>query len=959
MSGSASDRSKSQISFEFLVVYSFVVLVFAVIFLLVTSERASALNAESYSALQLVAQDVAGYLDQAVYAGSGYNISTPLTGSIGTLPYNITISSTGVVIVSSRVGSQVVSAYAFSSARSLIVNGTYSSQSTNSIQLYVLPSTGVFQVSNINGVLFVNRLPASTVNLASNLYARMAGKTLAGVFNGIVGGYSLAPAFAANLKAETVVAWIDPTAASESANSVVGFQNAGLSVGFGPSGNLYPCFFQAQTTVVCNPANIPTQTFTFVAGTYNSVSGVETLYINGQSVNSISGVNWAAGSSSTGIALGTDCFADETCLAPYMFNGIMTNVQIYNTSLSASQVLALYSQGISGPPVATQNVVAWYPLNGDTYDYGGNGYDVLIANGITYQYVVQVNAYPLLTNGSKVLIPALGQGLPVYQLTGFSSSAGTLSANGAYYGSPAPGVATAFLVSNGAHGLINLTVTEFNGNNTLINTNLIGHNGLTVWFPLNSGYGNTVYDMGPFKMQLQALNVYKGFPGWTAANRNITNFQAANFAGASSGGNIVIGTDSAYYNINNNGTFTAVAWVYYGGNDGYTQGVFGDLSTNTGTTANGFQIMANGLATGVFQVSNRIVNWPSGHATNLTAGSWVMITAEYNKASGVASVYLNSSLFAANTVGSGLLVTRPGPYIIGDDFWQSGQSGAMNGIISDVQLYSSYLNQSQVSALYSQGITGVPLQNTGLIGWWALDGSLTDLSSVGNQNSTIGGSAKFGSVTFTNYSLLGPSAYALSFNPVSANVYYAQGSGSASFTDIGGSVAANIFTIVAWIKPTPVQNSNTNSIFFSYGGDEASVGPGLALGIQHSGLPYFSAPSSASKADVFAPTSGARVNFNSWNFMAAEVSQQKISVFINGRWTNGTLQYTWDSGGPEQPLIVGGTTPGGGPLIAAVDVFNGSITDLQVYNTTLSQQQLLQLYEQGIPPVVRLNVSVK
>ncbi|MFP3288872.1 MAG: LamG-like jellyroll fold domain-containing protein [Candidatus Micrarchaeota archaeon] len=55
------------------------------------------------------------------------------------------------------------------------------------------------------------------------------------------------------------------------------------------------------------------------------------------------------------------------------FNGSIANVQIYNTSLSASEIQALYQEGIGGAPIDLQHLVAWWPLNGNANDYSGNG----------------------------------------------------------------------------------------------------------------------------------------------------------------------------------------------------------------------------------------------------------------------------------------------------------------------------------------------------------------------------------------------------------------------------------------------------------------------------------------------------------------------------------------------------------------------------------------------------------
>ncbi|MEM3781564.1 MAG: hypothetical protein QXT43_01200, partial [Candidatus Micrarchaeaceae archaeon] len=80
---------------------------------------------------------------------------------------------------------------------------------------------------------------------------------------------------------------------------------------------------------------------------------------------------------------GTTCIGSEmTCTGGY-FNGSIADVQIYNTSLSQSEMHALYLEGIGGAPIDLQNLVAWYPLNGNANDYSGNGNNG-VPNGVTY-----------------------------------------------------------------------------------------------------------------------------------------------------------------------------------------------------------------------------------------------------------------------------------------------------------------------------------------------------------------------------------------------------------------------------------------------------------------------------------------------------------------------------------------------------------------------------------------------
>jgi hypothetical protein len=57
----------------------------------------------------------------------------------------------------------------------------------------------------------------------------------------------------------------------------------------------------------------------------------------------------------------------------WLFDGMVSNVQIYNTSLSNVAIEAMYNEGIGGAPVDLQNLVGWWPLNGNVNDYSNSG----------------------------------------------------------------------------------------------------------------------------------------------------------------------------------------------------------------------------------------------------------------------------------------------------------------------------------------------------------------------------------------------------------------------------------------------------------------------------------------------------------------------------------------------------------------------------------------------------------
>lgn len=115
---------------------------------------------------------------------------------------------------------------------------------------------------------------------------------------------------------------------------------------------------------------IPKDTWVFVGYTIRADPEVVTVYIDGkvayyenlQQAANAQGVN-----STIGAGVGKGC--ENIC---YYMNGLISNVQVYNTAMPPDQVNRLYQEGIGGAPVDTPHIVGWWPLNQNTNDYSGN-----------------------------------------------------------------------------------------------------------------------------------------------------------------------------------------------------------------------------------------------------------------------------------------------------------------------------------------------------------------------------------------------------------------------------------------------------------------------------------------------------------------------------------------------------------------------------------------------------------
>ena len=64
------------------------------------------------------------------------------------------------------------------------------------------------------------------------------------------------------------------------------------------------------------------------------------------------------------------------------WNGFISNVQIYNATLTSNEIFAQYVAGFGGAPVNLKNLIAWYPLNGNANDYSGNNNNGVPSNVI-------------------------------------------------------------------------------------------------------------------------------------------------------------------------------------------------------------------------------------------------------------------------------------------------------------------------------------------------------------------------------------------------------------------------------------------------------------------------------------------------------------------------------------------------------------------------------------------------
>lgn len=130
------------------------------------------------------------------------------------------------------------------------------------------------------------------------------------------------------------------------------------------NGGLFVAMYGNYTCIT--NTQIPLNTWIFVAVVYNGT------YLNGYAVTN---GNMIAASKKVKLPSSFKIPAHSSVLISTPWNGLISNVQLYNNSLSENGVYQLYKEGLGGSPINLKNLVGWWPLNGNLQDYSGNGDD--------------------------------------------------------------------------------------------------------------------------------------------------------------------------------------------------------------------------------------------------------------------------------------------------------------------------------------------------------------------------------------------------------------------------------------------------------------------------------------------------------------------------------------------------------------------------------------------------------
>ena len=248
----------------------------------------------------------------------------------------------------------------------------------------------LFQLGVFNATNFAPRVPAGACQVERlSTQIALAGECQGGLpqyvaqFNG---GYMTAtvPGLPLGAAQRTITLWYESNVnePQSQVSIMLGYGVEGCEEAFQLwEGNSNP---DSMITSWCTDENIPPQVSTgrwyFFAYSYNGV--YQEGYVGSGGQITTTGEYETYNTQSSPLIIGAA--ANGGSIDGRTFGGQLANIQIYNTSLSSNEIQALYLEGIGGAPIDVQNIVGWWPLNGNANDYSGNGDGGQVTGSVTY-----------------------------------------------------------------------------------------------------------------------------------------------------------------------------------------------------------------------------------------------------------------------------------------------------------------------------------------------------------------------------------------------------------------------------------------------------------------------------------------------------------------------------------------------------------------------------------------------
>ncbi|MCL5675110.1 MAG: PQQ-binding-like beta-propeller repeat protein [Candidatus Marsarchaeota archaeon] len=326
----------------------------------------------------------------------------------------------------------------------------------------------------------------------------------------------------------------------------------------------------------------------------------------------------------------------------------------------------------------------------------------------------------------------------------------------------------------------------------------------------------------------------------------------------------------------------------------------------------------------------------SKYTTNATIelNQWQYVAGTYNLQTGVMNLYVNGNLVSTANSLPGIAMGN-GDMQIGELF-----GNHFNGFISDLQIYSQQLNRNQISALYSEGIQGAPLEGAGLAAWYPLAGDGNNYANNMSYGNGFPYDMLYLQPPYTPPGIGDSYGVSSATTVIPLTTYATYFDGNDSYVSFTPRQQMNAATALLWVKTT----SNGAMLFtLNYGQPFLFMQVGRTYSA-NGGNPDQLVISMRSDTGSVVQTldSGKNINDGRWHMIALAWDGSEAYAYIDGKLManmsfSGTL----------------GVEGGGGNIGGFGNEYNmtGLISDAQLYDSYLSPAQISQLYSDGLASI--------
>ena len=331
-----------------------------------------------------------------------------------------------------------------------------------------------------------------------------------------------------------------------------------------------------------------------------------------------------------------------------------------------------------------------------------------------------------------------------------------------------------------------------------------------------------------------------------------------------------------------------------------------------------------------------------------TLNIWQNAIFTYDDTSRVIKGYLNGNLISTVSVAGTGSVSWANNFYLGR-LIQNGNY-YLGGRLSNFQIFNTKLEEigsNSVETLYNSGNPLTDMSSfSSLVSWWKLNNTTTGIQdSKGSNNGTNNGATEYAGFVNT---LAGDSSGMSQSNLIQSDLqtvapyskYALAFDGTNDYIQTGGFTIGNNYTFSCWLKSNTTSPSN---MCFLSSPNYYSVGYDGNFVIRFTNATQIQMYSYNERSDSESSTVTIPSIDTNWHHFSLTSNATTTNIYWDGSPLTVTGNQTKSLDNISQGLIIGDNITGNN------NAFNGSISNVSIWNAALTSAQVREIYNEGLP----------